>query len=361
MGRHDRLKNTSERYQGASASYEVHKAQQIGEIPQTRPSSSSVSAILYSASAIDYNKPWFERRPDGEYYCNLCGAYATEGHIGSNKHQSRSEAPEWYGFGDYVAQVVASGGAPAVSREEIMLTGRYDKPWFELRDGFPHCLLCNKAADESHLGSERHVKRESAPEYYGFGAPKAIQAATLPPEWEAHWSEQHREYYYHNTTTGEVTWDSPAGTATAAASSSCTAIVPAPYPELDYNKPWFELKSDHQWYCNLCNNYATDAHILSTKHQKREAWSESYGYASSTSAPACLPCNPQAGRQTATTLGGRAAVNQAADVQNTQAPDDLPKPWEKHFDEEHKTFYYWNPETESSQWEKPSRLALTNS
>ena len=52
----------------------------------------------------EYDKPWFELR-DGEWYCNLCYSWATDGDIKGEKHRKSEAYPDSYGFPSQVVPV----------------------------------------------------------------------------------------------------------------------------------------------------------------------------------------------------------------------------------------------------------------
>ena len=70
-------------------------------ICQRRPASSCSSSEtdIHGPTLEDYNKAWFTKRED-ERYCNLCYAYATEGHFASEKHIKHAQDPACYGRGE---------------------------------------------------------------------------------------------------------------------------------------------------------------------------------------------------------------------------------------------------------------------
>eukprot|EP00972_Heterocapsa_arctica_P111768 16427976-Heterocapsa_arctica.AAC.1 len=45
----------------------------------------------------EYDKPWFEVQ-EGQWFCMLCNQWATEGHLGAERHRKKEAAPEYYGF-----------------------------------------------------------------------------------------------------------------------------------------------------------------------------------------------------------------------------------------------------------------------
>jgi hypothetical protein len=134
-------------YEGKSASQQVKAAQWTGQLEwrdADHPSRGKKSAGYGSSacsswmSNVDYNKPWFERRND-EFYCNLCGAMATDGHVASEKHVYRAEHPEYYGFGQRI------------------VPEHLKQPWFtDKGNGEYYCELCRCMATDAHCNSDRH-------------------------------------------------------------------------------------------------------------------------------------------------------------------------------------------------------------
>lgn len=320
---------------------------------------------------IDYSQPWFEKR-QGEWYCNLCTAWATEGHVLADKHQQRSKDPQWYGFGSST-----SGGSGSAA---TFTPQCYNKPWFELRDGEYYCNLCSAWATEGHIGSAKHEYRASEPEHYGFGASSTAshwgdkQSAFAAPNWERHWDDKHGAWYYHDKTTGESRWEAPEvktapATSTAAsaathqnswAPAASTAASADPQRNswintshghmLDYNKPWFEQR-EGEWYCNLCGKWATEGHVSSVMHTNRAATPDWYGF----------PCaNLPAIADVAHNATPIAAVSSSASGTGQPAytaptEDTPPAPWEAHFSDEFQVPFYFNPVTVESVWELPKR------
>mmetsp|Transcript_18935 Transcript_18935/g.42407 ORF Transcript_18935/g.42407 Transcript_18935/m.42407 type:complete len:430 (+) Transcript_18935:97-1386(+) len=94
----------------------------------------------------------------------------------------------------------------------------YNKDFIvERKDGSHYCNLCKAYATPAHLKSERHRKREA--------------------------------------------WNSP-----------CDPANPGD-DGVDYSKS-FIVDKDGDYFCTLCSNYATLAHMKSEKHLKREAWEQ---------------------------------------------------------------------------------------
>jgi len=257
----------SQSYAGKSASQQVKAAQWTGQFawnPNDHPSRNSRSTASGSGPAnwqsnVDYNKPWFEKK-DGEFYCNLCSAWATDGHVASEKHKTRESNPQWYGFG---------GGQP-VQRTE---------PWFEHKDGMDYCNLCGAYATDGHLESEKHRKRAANPEWYGFppssGSVVPCEPA-LPEPWVRYFSEEEQAPWYHNPVTKVTQWEFPEFPSGASDPVTTSMVVASSRPP-QYNHPWFEQR-EGEWFCLLCNCWAPDTHLGSSKHEKRAAWPGSYGF-----------------------------------------------------------------------------------
>jgi uncharacterized Zn finger protein (UPF0148 family) len=314
----------------------------------------------------DYDKPWFEQDENGEWKCLLCGSYATEGHLASDKHRQRSAHPEWYGYAQESGGTLSS----AVTSQSPWLDATcgscssaggyyatlYDKPWFEKKDGEWYCNLCGNWATEEHINSNRHRSRAETPEYYGFAYPNAQDpqqqpaANGLPPGWTSHWSEEYKSEYYHHEDTGETTWEKPGGAAVSAG-----ALVPYHYKSPEYNFPWFERKDHGEYYCNLCHNWATDGHIASDKHRKRAEYPEWYGFANP-STPGSSDAVPQLVAATSTASASSRAAGERRETESAPQPK-VPKPWVAYWDEEHRAYYFHNPDTGVTSWEKPVDFA----
>jgi len=239
--------------------------------------------VIPWVSTVDYNKPWFTINEDGEYYCKLCNAFATDGHVASDKHKNREREPEWY-----------MGEGTAVRSAE------YNKPWFEDREGQWYCLLCSQWATDGHLAGDKHRKREACPEYYGSwpGQDQAFDAAQA---------------------CGAASSSMPAmGYGLAVPSASYAAAQPRP------NEPWLEVKQG-ELYCNLCGSWATDGHLSSDKHKRRAAEPEWYwtppGGASFPDAASSLPA----------AMASLPALTQNPHGEAQRGRDGLPHGWTKHF------------------------------
>jgi len=230
------MKNITSKMAGASASHKVRQAEMAGELCSNNASRGAAAASWVAGPAVDYNKPWFERR-EGDWYCLLCNCWATDTHVWCSKHTTRAENPTWYGF--------QLDGQPTPQPE-------YDKPWFEERDGAFYCLLCNSWATEGHLTGTRHLQREACPQYYGFPGYESAPEAQEP-----------------QAQAGE-------------------ALMPVQVPMNggpEYQKPWFQQR-DGDWYCLLCSSWATEGHIGSDRHKRRAEYPDWYGFPSESSGAA---------------------------------------------------------------------------
>lgn len=276
----------SRQYDGKSASQQVKAAQWTGQLDwndadhpsqEKKTAGYGCSAAPCWKSNVDYNKPWFERKND-DFYCNLCGAWATDGHVASEKHVWRAQNPEYYGFG------------------ERSLPEHLKHEWFtDKGNGEYYCELCKCMATDAHCASDRHRNREEHPEYYWQPArqePPSQAQPLLPEPWQQVFSEEHQEYYYFNTITNVTTWDLPQPAPSTRSHHVPSPAAPSqlPTPPM-YDFPWFELR-EGDWYCNLCTSWATDSHIVGQKHVKRAAWPSYYGFPSQQNASNAASATP---------------------------------------------------------------------
>jgi hypothetical protein len=239
---------------------------------------------------VDYNKPWFVLRDGDEYYCLLCNAFATEDHVASTKHTDRVLESSWY-MGDHAPQLP-----------------EYDKPWFKVKDGEWFCMLCNQFATEGHLGSERHRKNEAEPEWYGFTGAGPIGG-----------------HASSSSTTLALTNGGPLATFAHTA---------------QFNFQWFK-QIDGEWYCNLCNKWATDGHIATTKHKTRSNAPGWYGFPSSLSSS-----------------GSGAGALPALTQHPHGADTGQPTPWSRHFNKAHEDWYFCNVSTRETTWIEPKGVHI---
>jgi len=257
---------TARGYEGKSASQQVKAAQWTGQLEWNNadhPSSKKKQGgYSWPQPEVDFNKPWFTLK-DGEFYCDLCGAWATPEHVASDRHSKRAENPAWYGYGV----------------GEVLPDEQFNKPWFTSKGaGEYYCELCGAVATEGHIMSDKHQKRAAHPEWYGFesrdpAGSVAESVETLPEPWIRYYSEDQQKPWYFNPITKVATWKFP-GEQSLTTADAPTAVTVIPD---EYNFPWFQQR-DGDWYCNLCGCWATDGHIVSQRHQKRATWPSYYGF-----------------------------------------------------------------------------------
>lgn len=291
-------------FQGQSATQQVHNL--LGP-----PSSVRVATpcTAWVDPRIDYSKPWFEER-EGGYYCHLCHAWATDGHVLSKKHKDREEHPDWY-FG------AAGGGGPSALSSGVPAAPdpTYDKPWFENRGREWYCLLCNSWATEGHVNSDKHRRRESCPAAYGFGS--GFGSGAMVPVYP--------------------------GGGGATPSYTGAPVVDEAYGRLlqEYaSKPWFEQR-EGEWYCNLCHAWATEGHIAGDKHTKRAMYPSWYGFDYEEPGSVLRPEPPTRSQA-------------SSSMQRAESP--LPPGWTSHWESNHQRSYYHNAESNETTWEKPRGL-----
>lgn len=353
QGKHSLKSITCRAYEGASASQKVRAAEWSGALAWNNANHASSSSASNSGGyqhwnvVVDTSKPWFKLDDSGEYKCLLCGAFATEGHIASDKHQQRSANPEWYGFGEEAGGSSGSGSTNGGYNRAL-----WDEPWFVKKEGEYYCDLCGNWATETHITSAKHQKRAQAPQYYGFDLPNAQdpqqgpQTQPAPPSnglprgWTEHWSEEFKCSYYHHEETEETTWERP-----KCAPVSAGAVVPywsTSHTPPEYDFPYFERKENGEFFCKLCFSYATHGHLESAKHQKRALCPEWWGYVK--------PVEPEPARQVE-----EVAARQARQVEEITpvVAMPLPAPWVAYWCEEHNAYYFHNESSGETSWEKP--------
>lgn len=355
-GKRSTKKICDKRYSGASASQQVRAAEWTGQLawnPNNHAGSRSSDQAPWPEDTTDYSKPWFEEK-EGAWYCLLCKSYATEGHLASEKHKNREQEPSYYGF-------------PLEGEENRPVEKEWDQPWFEQRDGEWYCLLCNQWANTGHLTGKKHMTRQECPEYYGYARPggpaaPSVTAAdgkrlVLPKGWEQHMSQEYQRVYYHNKATGESCWEAPEGTiwepvepGMASAAAAAAATDPAqPLPI------WIEMREGER-FCRLCNQWATDGHLASAKHTKREETPEWY-LDDDLQQPAQTPVTYTGVSSPAATAPSPNLVTAASPTNGPQAPPNLPPPWEAHWDTNYGRFYFYNAETAETSWTEPAASA----
>jgi len=227
------------------------------------------------------------------------------GHLASDKHNWRTQNPNWYG-----PYVVNQDGAPALP------DARYDKPWFEMREGEWHCLLCNLRATEGHLTSRKHTMREAAPSVYSYNYPATtpVMDLPLPPGWEMHKSNQHQSLvYYYNTDTGEKQWARP---------------VVAMLQQSKPNSPTYHTR----------NSGAATPPLL-------EDAMSMFSDATTTRVTRSVTTNVADG------------VQQANRTVAKTSDELLPEGWLRLFSAKDNMYYYHNEVTGETQWERPTGTA----
>mmetsp|Transcript_51690 Transcript_51690/g.123043 ORF Transcript_51690/g.123043 Transcript_51690/m.123043 type:complete len:291 (+) Transcript_51690:82-954(+) len=268
-------------FEGASASQKVRAAERNGELPQMYAQPRQPEP--YVADYEDWNKEYFVLRPDGEYFCTLCNAYATEGHIASEKHKNR------------VAWQESKTAEPDADSE-------YSRPYFELKEdggveGW-YCNLCNQWADEWHLKGKKHVKQrdyweaEQQQQDKGKGKGKCKPAASTgvskQPEvesWTKHWHEQYARPYWHNRRTGESVWVDPTETARKAAEEAKKKEedrqAAMTKPTSVWQRVWSAEHKQHYWHNTATN--VTQWHAPQALGEKGD-WRETAGSGMSSAA-----------------------------------------------------------------------------
>jgi len=199
---------------------------------------------------------------------------------------------------EWVGECPSRGPAAATTSHAADLPVEYDKPWFEWRQGYWYCLLCGCWATDTHVACLKHTFRATNPTSYGFQL------------------------------NGQ----------------------PTPTPKPDYDRPWFEARSG-AFYCHLCNSWATEGHLSGSKHQKREACPQSFGFPGYEHVPEAP--GPQAHAP-----AGEAPMPEQASVSQATAPVNLlPGRWEKVWSSADEAFYFAHTETWITQWEEPAAPA----
>lgn len=124
------------------------------------------------------SKPWIELK-GGYQHCWLCQAYATDGHIASEKHKRRVY---WY-------QVQEENDRQLEPRPE----------WVETREGFKFCTLCRVYVTPEHLRSLRHQKNVKWHEGWKDWSDGKKEEETLPSTWGDPKYFERREGWWHCT------------------------------------------------------------------------------------------------------------------------------------------------------------------
>lgn len=362
-GKHSLKQISGRPYVGASASQKVRAAEWTGQFPTSSRGAPWVNNVDY-----DYNKPWFERR-DEDYYCLLCRAYATEGHVTSDRHLQRESFPSYYGF---------PGG------EEDT---RFNHPWFEKIGGEWHCHLCDVVATEGHITSERHVRRQQYPESYGYTSqkkPEGDPSVTRVDEgsstsrgmqwvtnidYDKPWFERRDGDYYcllcwAYATEGHVMSNRHVQR------ESCPSYYGFQSGKQDtqFDHPWYE-KVSGEWFCHLCDARATEEHLNSERHVRRQLCPERYGYSSDRRPDTNTDRSTEWRREVP---GGTGTIQQFPEqthvpsaqgalprVAYTRLPaPDLPEPWCSYWSEAYQRYYYHNEDSGATTWQQPCGIPV---
>lgn len=238
--------------------------------------------------------------------------------------------------------------------------------YYELRDGWPFCKLCNKYATEGHLQSEAHKYKREMKEY------------------EASWK-------------GELDEDGN--------------YFEGP-PKFWGNPRYYEWKDGWRWFCRICHRWADGNHVLGKTHVSRDEWFKYYSddlekllaqasedeenevdesretpAAEFSNKPALDPWgegwepapppskwysawseeykrpfyyNIETDEQSwempeegLATDAKPLAAQRTAETSQRKSVENIPAPWQKEWSEEHNQHFYWNSATNESRWEPP--------
>eukprot|EP00448_Togula_jolla_P003957 CAMPEP_0170599806 /NCGR_PEP_ID=MMETSP0224-20130122/16999_1 /TAXON_ID=285029 /ORGANISM="Togula jolla, Strain CCCM 725" /LENGTH=414 /DNA_ID=CAMNT_0010924493 /DNA_START=37 /DNA_END=1281 /DNA_ORIENTATION=+ len=329
----------------------------------------------FDNSASDWQRPWLEPRDDGATYCHLCSSWADQSHMNSAKHKQREKRPEDYGFSRSDARVPqpqaerSRGPAEAPGPWQTHLckdSGKfyYHNPetgvaqWeFPSQQKAPLSpgTISDSYSEELCLALR---SEESGP--FSRANPEAllpVERVPAPPApWQVCFCVDNEKPYYHNPGTGSTQWEFPS--LPEAPPSPWATVAQSSVEHSDelcdpvFNKPWFELQ-DCEWYCLLCDKFATMDHILSRMHQKREAdpqWylTNSFGPAKASSMLRVVPRDREAAH------GSGQLPATSGDLGARRGPE-ATFPWEEHRSEDGKPYYH-NQLTKKSQWERPAEF-----
>jgi len=184
---------------------------------------------------------------DNNKFCTVCNAFATVGHLNTDRHAKRLE---WYlsshSVGDHQKMepnsVQVTSGRTSILAEPL---GSQEPPahWgdarffeFNAADGWWQCKLCQQWADEAHISGRKHSRRAAFPEQYietleGIGTSQTTSTSGTVSADVLEESVQHQvrtgdgrattlwdEYvdpasgrrFYHHKDSGEISWTRPA-------------------------------------------------------------------------------------------------------------------------------------------------------
>lgn len=179
---------------------------------------------------------WFSWNSHLEmWYCKLCDANATEGHLASAKHQKRSAYPEHYlpcssastpfsvkplqALTDSSPEASAAGGCLGASPcgYPPRPSGNTPTPWCTnavsstvaatAASGLPSHPSC---PPPRAMGISSSVAATSTPDLEA-APPSAAPVAppVVPPGWRTFWDPEAEKFYYWQTSTNLVQWDHP--------------------------------------------------------------------------------------------------------------------------------------------------------
>jgi len=160
-----------------------------------------VAAAAWGGSELDYKKPWFELKGGSDWYCNLCSAWATYEHCISSRHVNRAEHPQWYGFGD-IADVQEEYRRPWFEERDGAYYCNLCGAW--ATDGHIQAEKHRKReACPEWYGFPGVASRREAP------SASSGEVAVEDPAWQKYWSADDQRFYYHNKETKVVQWEPP--------------------------------------------------------------------------------------------------------------------------------------------------------
>jgi len=114
---------------------------------------------------------WVQVR-DGVEFCSLCQKNLTEGHILSAKHQKRLAYVHQYGGLEALGALPDAAG---MGEGALVAAGSLPAAWgnpafyeWKPESACLWCKLCHKNADESHVYSEKHLRRTMDPTAHHF-------------------------------------------------------------------------------------------------------------------------------------------------------------------------------------------------
>eukprot|EP00747_Dinoflagellata_sp_TGD_P185228 gnl/TRDRNA2_/TRDRNA2_41663_c0_seq1.p1 gnl/TRDRNA2_/TRDRNA2_41663_c0~~gnl/TRDRNA2_/TRDRNA2_41663_c0_seq1.p1 ORF type:complete len:411 (+),score=74.66 gnl/TRDRNA2_/TRDRNA2_41663_c0_seq1:37-1233(+) len=220
---------------------------------------------LRRMQAIEYRQrrgelpDWMEVR-EGAEFCRLCSAFATDGHLASDKHRKRlgwhesqascqpcaelANGSSSSSTAIAVARAAAHSGSAGYAGQGTDPPAHWGDPrLFMFEDGWWRCRLCDQWADDSHVGGNKHLKRLDHIGYYlgeelrDATAASASLPGDLEPPWKCAWSADQQRYYYYNEETKSVQWDRPTPPALTLGTGSQDVVEHVVRPN-----PWRQYK-----------------------------------------------------------------------------------------------------------------------